>query len=190
MRLVIFDSDGTLTDTAQVDAECFQRALAEAFGFAVDIDWSHYPHASDAGIFQEVFQRRMGRPPDGRDIERMRRRFVNLLATAARNCRIESVAGAPQLLCALHDNRRFRIAFATGCWNDSARLKMAGARMNYDAYPSASADDAPERESIMQLVMERAAVRYGGLEDSVYVGDGVWDARACRALGIPFIGIG
>jgi phosphoglycolate phosphatase-like HAD superfamily hydrolase len=39
-------------------------------------------------------------------------------------------------------------------------------------------------------VVERAAVRYGGLEDSVYVGDGVWDARACRALGIPFIGIG
>jgi phosphoglycolate phosphatase-like HAD superfamily hydrolase len=24
----------------------------------------------------------------------------------------------------------------------------------------------------------------------VYVGDGVWDARACRALGIPFIGVG
>jgi phosphoglycolate phosphatase-like HAD superfamily hydrolase len=22
------------------------------------------------------------------------------------------------------------------------------------------------------------------------VGDGVWDARACRSLGIPFIGIG
>jgi phosphoglycolate phosphatase-like HAD superfamily hydrolase len=24
----------------------------------------------------------------------------------------------------------------------------------------------------------------------VYVGDGVWDARACRGVGIPFIGIG
>jgi phosphoglycolate phosphatase-like HAD superfamily hydrolase len=24
----------------------------------------------------------------------------------------------------------------------------------------------------------------------VYVGDGVWDARACRSVGIPFIGIG
>src|SRR5438067_2085791 len=25
---------------------------------------------------------------------------------------------------------------------------------------------------------------------TVYVGDGVWDARACRSVGIPFIGIG
>ena len=25
---------------------------------------------------------------------------------------------------------------------------------------------------------------------TVYVGDGIWDARACRTLGIPFIGIG
>jgi phosphoglycolate phosphatase-like HAD superfamily hydrolase len=24
----------------------------------------------------------------------------------------------------------------------------------------------------------------------VYVGDGVWDARACRTVGIPFVGIG
>jgi phosphoglycolate phosphatase-like HAD superfamily hydrolase len=25
---------------------------------------------------------------------------------------------------------------------------------------------------------------------TVYVGDGVWDVRACRSVGIPFIGIG
>jgi phosphoglycolate phosphatase-like HAD superfamily hydrolase len=28
------------------------------------------------------------------------------------------------------------------------------------------------------------------LEDVVYVGDGTWDIRACRTLGIPFIGTG
>ncbi len=39
--------------------------------------------------------------------------------------------------------------------------------------------------------MQRAATRYGGpFACTVYVGDGVWDARACRALRIPFIGIG
>jgi phosphoglycolate phosphatase-like HAD superfamily hydrolase len=62
--------------------------------------------------------------------------------------------------------------------------------MDYDTYPSASADDAPQRVAIMQLAVERAASRYGSIDDSVYVGDGVWDARACHALGIPFIGIG
>ena len=28
------------------------------------------------------------------------------------------------------------------------------------------------------------------LGSTVYVGDGVWDARACRNVGIPFVGIG
>ena len=39
--------------------------------------------------------------------------------------------------------------------------------------------------------MQRAAEWYReAFTCIVYVGDGVWDARACRALGIPFIGIG
>ncbi|HYA30787.1 MAG TPA: hypothetical protein VEI95_18360, partial [Acidobacteriota bacterium] len=62
--------------------------------------------------------------------------------------------------------------------------------MEYDVYFSASVDDVSEREVIMQLAVERAAERYGCVADAIYVGDGIWDARACRVLGIPFIGIG
>jgi phosphoglycolate phosphatase-like HAD superfamily hydrolase len=63
--------------------------------------------------------------------------------------------------------------------------------MSFDAHPAASADDALDRESIMRLSIQRAAASYGeSFARVVYVGDGVWDARACRALGIPFIGIG
>ena len=43
----------------------------------------------------------------------------------------------------------------------------------------------------MRLSRQRAAGRYGEpFASTVYVGDGVWDARACRNVGIPFIGIG
>jgi len=43
----------------------------------------------------------------------------------------------------------------------------------------------------MKLSEQRAGEWYGGpFAGTVYVGDGVWDARACRALGIPFIGVG
>ncbi len=43
----------------------------------------------------------------------------------------------------------------------------------------------------MQRSLTRAACLHGRVEfDSViYVGDGVWDARACRNLGWPCIGI-
>lgn len=71
---------------------------------------------------------------------------------------------------------------------------MAGAGMCFDDYPAASADDAfdrDDRESMMRLSLRMAAERYGGpFARTAHIGDGVWDARACRALSIPFIGIG
>jgi phosphoglycolate phosphatase-like HAD superfamily hydrolase len=66
---------------------------------------------------------------------------------------------------------------------------MASAGLCFDAYPVASGDDALDRESIVRLSMQRAAERYGPFASAVYVGDGVWDARTCRQLGFPFIGV-
>ena len=45
MPLVMFDIDGTLTESMKVDEECFVRSFKDVFGFAdIDTDWSHYPH--------------------------------------------------------------------------------------------------------------------------------------------------
>jgi len=101
------------------------------------------------------------------------------------------VAGADRLLSRLAQSGSHRVSLATGGWRDCARLKMTSAGMCFDDHPAASADDALDRESIMRLSEQRAAERYGKtFACTVYVGDGIWDARACRSLGLSFIGIG
>src|SRR5438094_3942705 len=192
MHLVMFDIDGTLTETMNVDEECFVRSFKDVFGFAdVDTDWSHYPHTTDSGIFDDVFTSRMGRSATAQEVSRFRQHFIQLLAAASSQSPFAPIAGADRLLSQLAQGGSHRVSLATGSWRDSARLKMASAGMCLDDHPAASADDALDRESIMRLSKERAAERYGeSFACTVYVGDGVWDARASRGGGIPFIGIG
>jgi phosphoglycolate phosphatase-like HAD superfamily hydrolase len=191
VHLVLFDVDGTLTHSDSIDAELYLRSLAEVFGFTdVDCDWSAYRHTTDSGILHEVFEMRMGREPSAVERAVFRTHFVGAVAAAAAQTPFREIDGARRALDHIEQLPSHRVALATGGWSDSARCKLLSAGLSYDAFPAASADDAIARASIMRIAIDRAISQLGGLlEGVVYVGDAVWDARACRQLGLPFIGI-
>lgn len=192
MRLIVFDIDGTLTDTVEEDAAAFLRCFDEVFGFRnISADWSCYKNASDSGIFREVFESRAGRAPSADETTKFSGHFVGLLRSGAERRAYAAMPGAPELLARLTQSSNYAVALATGCWSDSARVKMSSAGMNYDSYPSASADDAVQREVIIELAVGRATRAVDRqIAGAVYIGDGIWDARACAKFGIPFVGIG
>ena len=164
MHLVMFDIDGTLTETMKVDEECFVRSFKDVFGFAdINTDWSHYPRTTDSGIFHDVFTSRIGRSPTAQETSQFRQHFIQLLAAASSQSPFTPVAGADRLLSRLAQGGSHRVSLATGGWRDSARLKMASAGMCFDDHPAASADDALDRESIIRLSRQRAAERYGSI---------------------------
>src|SRR6266511_6208701 len=162
MHLVMFDIDGTLTETMKVDEECFARSFHAVFGFTdIDTDWSRYLRTTDSGIFHDVFTSRIGESPTAQEVSRFRQHFVQLLAAASLQSPFAPVAGADRLLSRLTQGASHRVSLATGGWRDSARLKMASAGMCFEDHPAASADDAFDRESIIRLSRQRAAERYG-----------------------------
>lgn len=192
MQLVLFDVDGTLTRSQSIDAEIYLRSLADVFGFAdVDSDWSSYSHTTDWGILHEIFETRFGRAPTPSELSAFRTHFVNAIAASALHAPFREIGGAGQALHQLAGLSLYRVGLATGGWSESARCKMRSAGMHYDAFLSASADDAMSRVSIMQIAIDRIVAHGDGHhpDSIVYVGDGIWDAHACRQLKLPFIGI-
>ena len=84
MHLVMFDIDGTLTETMKVEEECFVRSFKDVFACAdIDTDWSHYRRTTDSGIFHDVFAARIGRLPTAQEVSRFRQHFIELLAATS-----------------------------------------------------------------------------------------------------------
>jgi phosphoglycolate phosphatase-like HAD superfamily hydrolase len=194
-RLAVFDVDGTLTDTAGVDSQCFAQALVEEFGFRdLDTRWASYDEFTDSSIVREVFEAHRGGAPTPEEISRLIDRFVGTLERAhdADPSRFAPIEGAPALVSGLASHDGWRVAVATGGWERSARLKLAYAGIDVGDAPMASADVSEFRAEIVRWAIDRAAERLGGggFAGVVLVGDTHWDVRMARELGHGFVGVG
>ena len=95
--------------------------------------------------------------------------------------------GAEELLGELRGAQQIDVAIATGDWLPSVSFKLESAGVSVNGFPMATSSDCYSRSDIVSLAVNRAD---RSIEDAVYVGDGLWDLRACRALGIPLIATG
>lgn len=196
MNLLIFDVDGTLTRTTGVDDEAFVAAVRGVMGFTiVDTDWGNYVHSTDHGLAVETSERYLGRAPTADEIGAIKGRFIRGLreriGEEAGRCR--AVAGAKEMLGAVRAQKEWRVGIASGAWAESAGLKLAAAGVDVSGLAATYSRTGQDggawlREAIIGETMRALT---GGLrpERVVYVGDGVWDARAAKALGIGFVGV-
>jgi phosphoglycolate phosphatase-like HAD superfamily hydrolase len=194
MKLVIFDIDGTLTQTSLVDEICFTRAFADTHGLEVLADhWVDCPHVSDSGVTRHLFQYYFGRDPRDHESGAIKRRLVDLLEEHHRldQSYFAEIPRAAETFNRLVEGRGWAKAIATGCWQPSAEMKLRAASINYHGVPGGFAEDGVARESIVGAAISRsrASYRRENFDRIVSVGDGVWDVRTAARLGLAFIGV-
>lgn len=191
--LVIFDVDGTLSLTSRVDDDCWAEAAREVLGVeGMSTDWSTYSHSTDEAIASDLIRDRTELPRTDETVHRVRDAFIARIRTAlAGNPMLfRPVPGSPSVFDRLRECG-WSSAIATGGWRTTACLKLDAAGVPHAGIPAAHADDAHPRESIVSIAAARAIESAGtAFERIVYVGDGIWDVRAARRLGIGFVGIG
>ena len=189
MKLIMFDIDGTLTATNNVDTECYAGAMAEYLGRPIDTEWAQYRHVTDSGIAAEIFEKHGRRVSEIALVrDRFVRRIAEALGASPEHC--GQIGGATEFLKALRARPDVRISLATGGWAASAKAKLDHAGINVDGLEFASADDAESRIDIMKICRTRVMAREPSIDKVIYVGDGLWDAQAARELGWSFVGIG
>ncbi|MFN2393767.1 MAG: HAD family hydrolase, partial [Pyrinomonadaceae bacterium] len=194
MKLAIFDIDGTLTETNEVDDKCFVKAFAASHQITdIETDWTKYTHVTDSGLVLEIFNQRLGRAPDEEDFLTFKNCFIKNLNeyTSKDETLFAEVSNAKAMLEKLKLEKGWAIALATGCFYGSAKLKLEKAKIDIKDFPIGTADDAVSREEILQIAIEKSLKKYGlaKFEKVVSIGDGVWDVRTAKNLNLDFIGI-
>jgi len=193
-KLIIFDIDGTLTNTNHVDSVCFEKAIQDTLSItSIDTNWHNYKYSTDSGILTEIFQSKLNRDPTSHEIKIIRNKFVTYLKAAfeQNNLLCVPIDGSQNILENI-SSFGWNVGIATGGWEKSAVLKLMTTQIKYQDIPLAHSDDHFEREKIISIAISRAQHFYKKMsyEKIIYVGDRSWDRKAAKNLGIDFIGVG
>lgn len=187
--LIIFDVDGTLLDGESHDWASFAKAVTHCTGFVPTVEfWQSLEEVTAQAIVHRILDTKSF--DDKRRIEQLvQEMHLEGLTEVHRKDpqAFRPATGARELLKHLSTTEGVEIAIATGDWRPTITFKLTAAGFEISSIPIATASDCFSRAEIITL----AASRCGrSLENAIYVGDGLWDLRACRKLGIPFIGTG
>lgn len=187
MHHVMFDIDGTLVESYDLDSDLFRDSVKEVTGIALDTDWERYRHVTDSGILNEVFEVHHIQDRKGTEA-RIKKIFVAELERSIRSQPIQEIPGAKSFISLLQSMPNVIVSIATGGWFESAVLKLDSAGLDASSLIIASSNDHISRTKIMKYAESK--VTKSKLYPCTYFGDGSWDKKACEELGFNFVLVG
>ena len=194
MHLVMFDVDGTLCDTHDIDDKIYFQAIKDVLELERPESLINFSHRSDPGILTEMVMDSLERDITTKEHNAVRDHFSDVIMDILIEDASLSpeIPGALKLFNQLRETEDVIVAIATGGWGPSACFKLATAGFDIERVAMASADDDFERKEIMKICQDRALKRakVQQFKSITYVGDGSWDEDATLELGWRFIGVG
>lgn len=188
MKHLMFDIDGTLTQSYEFDEACYLEAVYEVIGININNNWADYPYVTDRGILKTVIED-YGLPHSLLELEEIVKNvFVNKVKLSIANEPVKEIQGAKRFISYLNERKDCRVSFATGGWYETAKLKLESAGFNTDKLYIASSNDHFSRVEIMKKAREM--VDSENRMPVTYFGDALWDVKACEELGFELIIVG
>jgi len=187
-KLVIFDIDGTLTDSLKLYHKVVIKCLHDMKIKEVDTDFFSYKYHTDSYTLKVNYENFFNKRYHIELLDAFENRLFNELQKHPATIEIK---GAKKCVDDLLLSG-FAIAFATGSLPKPAELKLQHCDIWYDKRLIATSKISFAREPFVLQAIENAKSYYKIKEfEHVYsVGDGVWDLETAQKLNLEFIGIG
>lgn len=186
MRGMIFDVDGTLVDTNPAHVEAWRRAF-KRLGYEIPTE-RILPEIGKGG--DKLVPSVLGEPAEKRHGDALRRAQKEEFLAIAKRVHLPVFPGVPEVFRALK-NRGIRTALATSSDDKhfAATLASAGMDLRSMADVVVTKSDAGASKPDPDVVV--VAVEKLGLSPAqcAMVGDTIYDAQACQAAGVAFIGV-
>lgn len=188
--LVVFDIDGTLLHSDGAHNDLITVVLARHGLDATIKPFGTYTHYTDWCVIDEVHQAMFGAPVSAQLLLELDAEYRAALAEHLEGVEVVEVAGAQRLVEELNALDGVRVAYATGSLRSMAALKLSLIGVDADAEVLSSSSDHYSRDALVRGAVAAIAERAGHDRlDVVVLGDGAWDEKTARQLGIPFVGV-
>lgn len=188
--LLVLDIDGTLVDSISVHEHAFLQALQQHGYSRSDVDSAALLHYTDSWVYKSLFLSKHGRSPEKTESEQFEADFNTHFKKAFLSDSILPLRGAAAFLNTIIQSPGIQICFATGSFRQAACLKLSTLPVNCDDWVLSSASEFYTREDIVRDSIERVSLNQKhSFRKIVVLGDGLWDQRTARNLGLYFVGI-
>ena len=182
LKAVLFDVDGTLADRNYLHTVAWWEAFAQA-GHDVPMAPIHRAIGMGSGRMLDSLL------PGDRDTdadEAIKTSHSALYSVYW--SRLRPLPGARRLLRACHD-QGLRVVLASSADPDELEVLRAALDADQAIDAATSAGDVEASKPAPDLVQVALDHAEAGPEESVFIGDAVWDVRAAQKAGVPCIGL-
>ncbi len=187
-KLIIFDIDGTLTDSVALYHKVVIDALKLMGISNIDTDFYHYKYHTDSYTLKVNYENWFQKPYH----KDLLAEFEEILyQELLKYPPVQEIIGAKNCIAQLQ-KAGFSIAFATGSLPKPAMLKLEQCKIWFDPQVLTTSEISFDRETFVLQAIENAKQFYKVNHfDGIYsVGDGIWDLQTAQKLHLNFIGIG
>lgn len=187
-NLIVFDIDGTLTDTVAMHQSAFKQALQLIGVGEFNDQFGSYKHHTDSHIAKVIYEYSTKRLFN----ESISQQFENHLYDFTVKKSITEISGARSLVQYIEKETNIGVCYATGSMNRPAILKLEKIGIDFNPMQLVASNNIEEREGIVEAAIQNAQLHYQieKFDRIISFGDGLWDLKTANNLSLEFVGVG